>query len=227
MKDTHAPVSFEEAARSVPMLAAVEPDALRRAGQSSQVVTVPAGATVFEPGAACRNYIVVLDGSVKVRLLAPSGREIVLYRVGSGETCVLTTSCLMQGTDYDAEAVTETEVSALLIPKQAFDEMMNASGAFRQFIFSSFSTRLNELLGLVNEVAFGHVDRRLAAWLLAHARGGHIAATHQAIASELGTAREVVSRLLKELERRGLVSLTRGDVSITDEAGLRQLAASD
>ncbi len=227
MKTPHAPVSFAEAARLVPMLAAVEPDALARAGKTAQIVTVPAGATVFEPGAACRNYIVVLDGSVKVRLLAPSGREIVLYRVAGGETCVLTTSCLMQGTDYDAEAVTETAVTALLIPKAAFDEMMDASHAFRQFIFSSFSTRLNELLGLVNEVAFGHVDRRLAAWLLAQSREGHVAATHQVIASELGTAREVVSRLLKELERRGLVSLMRGEVSIADEPGLRQLAASE
>ena len=227
MTDTHAPVSFEQAAAGVPMLAAVEPDVLRRAGKAAQVVNLPSGMTVFEPGASCRNYIVVLEGSVKVRMLAPTGREIVLYRVGGGETCVLTTSCLIQGTDYDAEAITETPVTALLIPRAAFDEMMNASAAFRQFIFASFSTRLNELLGLVNEVAFAHVDRRLAAWLLARAHRGHVAATHQAIAGELGPAREVVSRLLKELERRGLVSLTRGVVTIADEAGLRQLAAND
>jgi CRP/FNR family transcriptional regulator, anaerobic regulatory protein len=227
MTDVHAPFSFEQAALQVPMLATVEPDVLHRAGQSAQVVSLPAGVTVFEPGSACRNYIVVLDGSVKVRLLAASGREIVLYRVASGETCVLTTSCLIQGTDYDAEAVTETAVKALLIPRAAFDEMMNGSGAFRQFIFSSFSTRLNELLGLVNEVAFGHIDRRLAAWLLARAKAGHVEVTHQAIAAELGTAREVVSRLLKELERRGLVALNRGEITVTDEAGLRQLAATD
>jgi len=227
MNTTHAPFSFEQAALQVPMLAAVEPGVLRKAGSSAQVVSLPAGQTVFEPGSACRNYIVVLDGSVKVRMLAASGREIVLYRVTGGETCVLTTSCLIQGTDYDAEAVTETPVTALLIPKAAFDDMMNDSGPFRRFIFSSFSTRLNELLGLVNEVAFGHIDKRLAAWLLARATGGQVEVTHQAIAAELGTAREVVSRLLKELERRGLVALTRGEITITDAAGLRQLAASD
>ncbi len=227
MNTTHAPVSFEQAALQVPMLAAVEPGVLRKAGASAQVVSLPAGQTVFEPGSACRNYIVVLDGAVKVRLLAASGREIVLYRVTGGETCVLTTSCLIQGTDYDAEAVTETPVTALLIPKAAFDDMMNDSGPFRRFIFSSFSTRLNELLGLVNEVAFGHIDKRLAAWLLARATGGQVEVTHQAIAAELGTAREVVSRLLKELERRGLVALTRGEITITDEMGLRQLAASE
>jgi CRP/FNR family transcriptional regulator len=227
MKDTHAPVSFEQAAAGVPMLAAVEPEVLRRARQAAQVVSLPAGFTVFEPGAACRNYIVVLSGSVKVRMQAASGREIVLYRVAGGETCVLTTSCLIQGTDYDAEAVTETPVTALLIPKAAFDDMMNASGAFRHFIFSSFSTRLNELLGLVNEVAFGHIDKRLAAWLLARAPGGQVEVTHQAIAGELGTAREVVSRLLKELERRGLVALNRGEITIADAEGLRQLAANE
>jgi len=227
MNTTHAPFSFEQAALQVPMLAAVEPGVLRKAGSSAQVVSLPAGQTVFEPGSACRNYIVVLDGSVKVRMLAASGREIVLYRVTGGETCVLTTSCLIQGTDYDAEAVTETPVTALLIPKAAFDDMMNDSGPFRRFIFSSFSTRLNELLGLVNEVAFGHIDKRLAAWLLARATGGQVEVTHQAIAAELGTAREVVSRLLKELERRGLVALTRGEITITDEMGLRQLAASE
>ncbi len=227
MNTTHAPDSFEQAALQVPMLAAVEPGVLRKAGSSAQVVSLPAGQTVFEPGSACRNYIVVLDGSVKVRMLAASGREIVLYRVTGGETCVLTTSCLIQGTDYDAEAVTETAVTALLIPRAAFDEMMNVSQAFRHFIFSSFSTRLNELLGLVNEVAFGHIDRRLAAWLLARAQGGHVEVTHQAIAAELGTAREVVSRLLKELERRGLVALNRGEITVTDEGGLRQLAATE
>jgi CRP/FNR family transcriptional regulator len=227
MNDTHAPGSFEEAAAGVPMLAAVEPAVLRRAGQTAQVVSLPAGVTVFEPGAACRNYIVVLAGSVKVRMHAATGREIVLYRVTGGETCVLTTSCLIQGTDYDAEALTETPVTALLIPKAAFDEMMNASGPFRRFIFSSFSTRLSELLGLVNEVAFGHIDKRLATWLLARAPAGQVEVTHQAIAGELGTAREVVSRLLKELERRGLVALTRGEITITDPAGLRQLAASE
>ena len=227
MNTTHAPFSFEQAALQVPMLAAVEPGVLRKAGASAQVVSLPAGQTVFEPGSACRNYIVVLDGSVKVRMLAASGREIVLYRVTGGETCVLTTSCLIQGTDYDAEAVTETAVTALLIPRAAFDEMMNVSQAFRHFIFSSFSTRLNELLGLVNEVAFGHIDRRLAAWLLARAQGGHVEVTHQAIAAELGTAREVVSRCLKELERRGLVALNRGEITVTDEGGLRQLAATE
>ena len=227
MNDTHAPVSFEQAAASVPMLAAVEPEVLRRAGKAAQVVSLPSGVTVFEPGSACRNYIVVLKGSVKVRMQATTGREIVLYRVGGGETCVLTTSCLIQGTDYDAEAVTETAVTAVLIPKAAFEEMMDASGPFRQFIFASFSTRLNELLGLVNEVAFAHIDRRLAAWLLARADAGHVTATHQSIADELGTAREVVSRLLKELERQGLVRLTRGEVTISDEAALRQLAAND
>ena len=227
MTNTHAPVSFEQAAQRVPMLAMVEPDVLDRAGRSAQVVTLPAGETVFQPGAECHNYIVVLEGWVKVLLLAPSGREIVLYRVGGGETCVLTTSCLMQGSQYDAAAITETSVTALLIPRPAFNEMMNTSAAFRQFIFSSFSTRLNELLGLVNEVAFGHVDKRLAGWLLARAQRGRVTATHQQIAGELGTAREVVSRLLKELERHGAVSLTRGAVSIRDEARLRQLAAND
>ena len=127
MKTPHAPVSFAEAARSVPMLAAVEPDALARAGKTAQIVTVPAGATVFEPGAACRNYIVVLDGSVKVRLLAPSGREIVLYRVLPGQTCIISTTCLMSEAHASAEAVAEADVTALALPAAGFAHLLDRS----------------------------------------------------------------------------------------------------
>lgn len=227
MRNTHSPISFEQAVAGLPMLASLEPDMLRLASRSAQVATLPSGKTVFEPGSTCQNYIVVLDGSVKVRLLAPSGREIILYRVTGGETCVLTTSCLMQDKDYDAEAVTETDVTALLIPKAAFNEMMDNSAVFRKFIFASFSARLNGLLGLVNEVAFGHMDQRLAHWLLQHSSQGHISTTHQQIASDLGSSREVVSRLLKELERREVVVLTRGDITICNADALRQLASSE
>jgi CRP/FNR family transcriptional regulator len=169
----------------------------------------------------------VLAGSVRVHLLSELGREIVLYRVTAGSTCILTTSCLIGREDYSAEGVTETAVSAVALAKPAFDALVAASPIFRDFVFHGFGTRLTDLMRLVSEVAFGRIECRLAEALIRHApEGGTVQLTHQALATELGTAREVVSRQLKEFERLGLVGLGRGRLEVLDTAGLRDLAAA-
>ncbi len=117
-------------------------------------------------------------GAVRVSVTTEQGREIVLYRVEPGETCVLTTSSLPSGTEYDAEAVTEADGEAIILPKPAFDELMATSARFRQFVFSSYGERLHTLKSLVQEVTLKHVDRRLARYLLLHADNGVVASTH-------------------------------------------------
>lgn len=162
-----------------------------------------------------------LAGCVRVRLLADSGHEVELYRVERGQTCILTTSCLLAGAAYSAEGIVEQEVAALSIPRPAFEALTAESPVFRRFVFQAFGQRLADLMLLVNEIAFRRVDRRIAQWLDRSAGpGGALPVTHQRIADELGTAREVVSRQLKEFERRGWLRLGRGSIEIGDRAAL-------
>lgn len=199
----------------------MEREARDRLERSAQPASLPKGAVLFRPGDACRNFLMMIDGGVRVQMTAESGREIVLYRVSRGETCILTTSCLMTRRDYGAEGVAESDCAALALDAGAFHDLLGCSGLFRDFVFRSFGARITGLLALVEEVAFRRVDLRLARFLLDRAPGGgELELTHQVIAVELGTAREVVSRQLKEFERRGLVGLNRGRVAVLDPAGL-------
>lgn len=218
--DTHTiEAAFPDMARSAP-------DALAHLARIATPVTLPKGAALFRPGDACRSYLMMLDGTARVQMVSENGREIVLYRVARGETCILTTSCLMTRRDYGAEGVAETDCRALALDSAGFHELLGRSEGFRDFVFRSFGDRITGLMMLVEEVAFHRVDLRIARFLLdrADAAGGDdLALTHQVIAAELGTAREVVSRQLKEFERRGLVALTRGRVAITDKPGLEAM----
>jgi CRP/FNR family transcriptional regulator len=212
---------------SLPALESLDAEALDLLARAATRVDLKAGTVLFRPGDACATFLIVLDGSVRVQLLSDAGREIVLYRVGAGSTCILTTSCLIGNEGYSAEGITETAVSAVAFPKEAFDRLITRSTAFRDFVFHSFGARLTDLMKLVSEVAFGRIDCRLAEALVNHApQGGPVALTHQVLAVELGTAREVISRHLKDFQRRGLVDLGRGHLEVLNVVGLRDLAAS-
>lgn len=209
--------------RLAPRLAELEPDAVATLSRESRLVGLPAGTMVFRPGDACTAYLVMLEGSVRVQLTTEGGHEIVLYRVEGGESCILTTACLLASRDYAAEGVTETEVRALAIPNATVDRLLAQSPAFRRLVFRDYGDRLHGLVALVSEVAFRRMDARLAEWLLRQI-SDRVTTTHREIAAELGTAREVVSRLLKELERHGIVELSRGSISLLDRTRLEQLA---
>jgi CRP/FNR family transcriptional regulator len=207
-----------------PPLAGLDPDAARLMGETVRQVAIPAGTVVFQDGDQCANYVLVMEGSIRVQKVSEGGREIVLYRVERGESCVLTTNCLIANDEYSAEGVAETEVRALVLPAAAFRSLLGRSEAFRDFVFAAYASRIAGLLMLIEEVAFGRVDARLAAWLVQRGEGGDIRATHQDIAVELGTAREVVSRQLKEFERRGWVAMHRGRVEVLQRAAMARLA---
>ncbi|MBI4968362.1 MAG: Crp/Fnr family transcriptional regulator [Rhodospirillales bacterium] len=206
---------------------ALEPEARRLAESQARPVSASAGQVLFRAGGPCQAYLVVEEGVVRVQKTAASGREIVLYRVEAGQTCVLTTACLLGRRDYDAEGIAETDIRALALPVPAFESLMAGSAAFRRFVFQSYASRVSDLLLLIEEVAFGRIDARLAQCLLARQDGaGRIAATHQELAVELGTAREVVSRQLKEFERQGWVRLARGRLDLVQPRALAGLAES-
>ncbi len=148
----------------------------------------------------------------------------MLYRVEAGQSCVLTTACILAEEAYNAEGVAETALTVVNLPKASFDRLAAEEPAFRKFVFSAYSRRLIDLLRVVDEVAFGRIDLRLAERLLKLAEEGtELVITHQELASELGTAREVISRQLTEFQRRGWISLRRGRISLTDVSALKTL----
>lgn len=210
-----------------PALEGLEPGDRRALAARSAVVRVPAGAVVFGPGQPPENMLLLLSGTVRVHQTSETGREIVLYRVEAGQSCVLTTACLLGGDVYSAEGVAETETEAVTISRRVFEDLMARSEVFRHFVFASYGQRVADLLRVIDDVAFGRIDVRLAARLLALARGGdEIRATHQDLAAELGTAREVVSRQLQEFQRRGWIALGRGTIRLTSRPALQALAGA-
>ncbi|WP_372971689.1 Crp/Fnr family transcriptional regulator [Marinobacter sp.] len=183
--------------------------------EKARAMTFPAGQILFSAGQHCQGLPLVVGGRVKVQMTGASGHSIVLYRMENDDICTLSIGCLMTGRAYRAEAVVEDGAEALMIPRGAFDRLMDQSAGFRLGIMESYGRRLDDLMLLVEEVAFRRMDKRLEEWLLARGARGPVMITHQELAVELGTAREVVSRLLKELERRDMVRLSRGKIEVT------------
>lgn len=191
-------------------------DTLRRETfEKVRAIRFPPGQILFSAGQPCQGLPLVMGGRVKVQMTGVSGHSIVLYRMEADDICTLSIGCLMTGRAYRAEAVVEEETEALMLPRGVFDRLMDQSAGFRLGIMESYGRRLDDLMLLVEEVAFRRMDKRLEEWLLNRAARGAVVITHQELAVELGTAREVVSRLLKELERRDMVRLSRGRIEVT------------
>lgn len=193
----------------------------------SQIVSVPAGTEIFAPGETADNLWLLLDGTVKVQQKSETGREVFLYRVHAGESCVLTTACMLAFEDYSAEGTAETEVKAVAIPRKTFDELVSKSPVFREFVFTAYSRRITDLFTLIDDIVFQRMDVRLASRLLELADSeGAVHATHAVLGTELGTAREVISRTLSEFHRRGWIEQSRGEVRLTGREGLERLVKS-
>lgn len=187
-------------------------------------VTLPARTRIFDEHQPCLGFPFVISGAIRVIKSAPNGRELPLYRVRTGETCFISASCLLGNREYNARGETESDTQILMLPKPVFEEML-VHEPFRRFVFLLFAERIADLMQLVEEVAFLRLDQRLATLLLGHGR--ELRTTHQQLAQDLGSVREIVSRLLKGFEHRGLVRLGRESIEILDPAGLRQLAGPD
>lgn len=211
---------------SVAALARLDRATRTALAQAARITTLPAGSRAFAPGTACENYFVVLDGAIRVQMVAPSGREIVLYRVEAGQSCILTTACLLAGDDYPAEALVEHDASIAIVPVAAFNALLGTSAALRDFVFAEFGSRILDLMLVFEEVAFRRVDLRLARCLIERCdQQGVLRASHQELSVELGTAREVISRQLKEFERQGWITLDRRRIAVLDAKALATFAA--
>lgn len=210
---------------SIPAIAFLDETTRARLRSLTRPIAAKAGTRIFGEGSPCHSYLILLSGLLRVQKVGENGREIVLYRVEPGQTCIVTTACLMGGIDYSAEGIAETDIQALALSTPGFSELLAQSPTFRDFVFKTFSMRISSLLMLIEEVAFGRIDQRLAGCLLEAGQGSEtVIATHQELAVELGTAREVVSRQLKNFEHRGWVRLGRGHLVLLNTTALDQLA---
>lgn len=192
------------------------PDLVRDLLEQSRRLTVPAGTHLYWEGDACSGIAFLFSGEIRVYKCGESGREITLYEIGPGETCILNASCILGSNAYPANAATATEVELLLVPAQVFSRLLGVHEPLRAFVFSILSERLAEVMHLVNEVAFARMDQRLYDYLVEKSCDGVLQATHQKIANDLGSSREVISRLLKDLQLQGKVALARNEVRVTE-----------
>lgn len=186
-------------------------------------MTVPAGTVLFDENAPCQGFPMVLDGEVRVSRDSGDGRSLELYRVVPGELCLVSSACLFRSQPLSAHGVTTKPTTLLLIPPPVFAQWLETP-AFRNEVLGLFAERMADLTGLIDAVAFRKLDQRLAAALLGH--GSDLSTTHQRLADELGTVREIVTRLLRRFEREGWVELARERIRITDSAALRSLASA-
>jgi len=180
-----------------------------------------AGAIAYELQGACANYLMCIDGRTRVFRMSETGREMLIYKVGAGGTCVLTTQCLLSGGGFPAQSVAEARTELAALPSDTFRQLMRESDAFRTFVLDDYTKLLSGMFDLVEEIAFAPLEQRLARRLLVEADAeGIVRKTHQQLASDVGSVREVVSRLLGEWVDDGLVEIRRSQVQVIDRASL-------
>ena len=204
-----------------PPLAALAPEHLSFARSQVRFPELREGDAAYRQGWDCPNYVMCLGGGTRTFKTSSSGRELLLYKVAAGGTCVFTTQCLLAGGTFPAESVAESTTRLAALPSAAFHQLMGQSVPFRQFVLDDYSKLLATMISLVDEMAFASLEQRLAGRLIADADDqGCVAKTHQQIALDLGSVREVISRYLGEWERAGWIRTSRGRIEILDRKAL-------
>ena len=207
---------------AMPSLQGLPADLARDLAAQLTVVRLPGGTPVFRETDSCPGFPVVLQGRVRVMRSLDNGRELHLYDVEPGESCVMSTGCLLGTTPYAAHGQCITDVELAILPRPLFERLLAEHAPFRAEVFSLFTDRLSRLMELVEAVGFQRLDQRLAAALLG--KGQRVEASHEQLAQQLAVSRESVSRQLKHFEERGGGQRGRGSVSILDPRALRQLS---
>lgn len=194
--------------------------------QQTQYAELPAGVSICEEGKRCTQLAMVLDGVGRVFKLSPSGREVTLYRIYGGESCVLTASCIMNQDSFPAMAVTETDVRGILVPTQRVKDWFCQEPQWQKFIFGLLSHRLSDIISVVEEVTFKRIDVRLAEQIYRHLAKGEtvIHKTHADLAADVGSSREVVSRILRDFAQRDLIISGRGNIEVIDQQAIEKLS---
>jgi CRP/FNR family transcriptional regulator, anaerobic regulatory protein len=201
-----------------PVLQELPPELQRKFDGTVKLVQAPAGRRLFDEGSPCSIYPLLVDGVIRATKSSPDGHEILLYRLNPGESCVITCVALLGESPYPAIGTAETDLSLYAVPRSLFLEMILKSPPFRLFVFQFLSQRMAHLMALIDDVAFRRVDQRLASRLLRHPEP--LTVTHQMLADELGTTREVVSRTLESFQESGMLRLGRKRIEILNRSAL-------
>jgi CRP/FNR family transcriptional regulator len=203
-----------------PVLSGVDQEPLAQALSNASLVTFKEGTQIFDELQTCNAFPFILSGKIRVYKQSVNGRELSLYTVFPGDACVITAGCLLADEPYNASGLAKADSNLVMMRSSDFENLLG-SRLFREYIFSLFSRRIVELMQLVEEVAFHKVDRRLAALLLQRGRTIHV--SHQELANELGTVREMITRVLKSFSDTGLIALRRGQIDVLDESALKHI----
>ena len=219
-----ATVDREKLLKMYPALSDLNVDQLAALLRPEALLQLPENTELFAENQPCRGFPLVLEGSIRVIKQSVNGRELMLYRVKPGGSCIISSSCLLGKTQYNARGITETAIKLLVLPLPLFSSLIIQNPGFRDFVFHLFSERIANLMELVEEVAFTRLDQRLAKQLLSRP-DNVLNITHQQLANELGSVREIISRLLKGFAAQGIVGLSREQIKILDREKLTQLAS--
>ena len=204
-----------------PSLGTLSAEHLALARSRVHFAELAAGEVAYRQGWACPNYVMCLEGGTRAFKTSSTGRELLIYRVNAGSTCAFTTQCLLAGGTFPAESVAEAPTRMAALPAATFHELMGATPPFRALVLDDYSRLLASMITLVDEVAFSSLDQRLARRLIAEADSeGTVSKTHQQLALDLGSVREVISRYLGEWERAGWIRTARGRIEISDRVAL-------
>jgi CRP/FNR family transcriptional regulator, anaerobic regulatory protein len=212
------PIERGQLLHTYPVLRELPAPLLKKVEATAKPVLAAAGQRLFSDGSPCAFYPLLIEGIIRASKISPEGHEILLYRVSPGESCVITVVTMLGEAPYPAIGTAETDLALLAVPRSLFVEIVLESPAFRVFVFSGVSQRLAHLMALVDDVAFRRVDQRLASRLLLQRERD--ATTHQMLADELGTSREVVSRILETFQHSGMIRLGRKRIEILDRNAL-------
>jgi len=213
---------YDRIARILPLLRGAEPELAREFEQAAHYARIPAGRDVFAEGDQVDAIALLISGVVRVYTIGETGREITLYRFGTGESCILTANAILSRQSFPAIATVERDAEAVMIPAATFRDWVRRYDLWREFVFDLLSQRLASVMAIVDEVAFQRMDTRLAAFLVERSRSQNpVRITHQEIAAELGSSREVVSRILEDFAGRGLIRTARGAIEILSAEGLQ------
>lgn len=213
--------NFERLAERFPFVGALAPDDRARLSRAVQFPVLAPGAIAYELEAPCPNYLLCIEGRTRIFRTSDSGREMLLYNVEDGGTCVLTTQCLLSHTNFPAESVAERRTELAAIPASSFYVFMAEMPAFRDFVLNDYTKLLGSMFSFVDALAFQTVEQRLARRLLVDAGTADIVGkTHQQLASDIGSVREIVSRQLGHWEKKGWIAISRGQIRILDRGAL-------
>jgi len=216
---------FNRIKQTLPFLDQADDRLVRSFRGEAYLAKLPADKDIYLQGDIVDNIALLLSGSVRVFKIGDTGREITLYRFGLGESCVLTANAILNQKTFPAIATVEEDAEVVLIPSDVFLSWVNKYDLWREFVFELLSDRLSAIIDVVDEVVFNRMDQRIAAWLTKNREGlDVIQVTHQQIAYDLGSSREVISRLLEDFSKKGWVKTRRGSIEIVKPEALESLA---